>query len=260
MKKIFKTLIVVAAVISAFSAVSCKKADRSKQFILGLDDSFPPFGFRNDKNEIVGYDIDLAREVAKRMGKELVCQPIDWNTKELELNNGNIDCIWNGLSITEERLNQMSFTKPYIKNAQVVVVKKSSNFTSLSDLKGKVVGVQAGSSAQDAINDNATFKASLKKIVEFEENITAMNDLEFGNLDGVVMDVTVADYNIAQGKSSLVCINEALSPEEYGIAFKKGNTELRDKVQSILEEMAKDGTIANISTKWFGSDISIIGK
>lgn len=260
MKKIFKALIVAAALISAFSAVSCKKADRSKQFILGLDDSFPPFGFRNEKNEIVGYDIDLAKEVAKRMGKELVCQPINWDTKELELNNNNIDCIWNGLTITEKRLNEMIFTKPYIKNAQVVVVKKSSGFNSLADLKGKTIGVQAGSSAQDAINENPDFKSSVKEIVEFAENVTAMNDLEFGNLDGVVMDVTVADYNIAQGKSSLTYLDEALSPEEYGIAFKKENTELRDKVQSILEEMAKDGTVAKISTKWFGSDTSLIGK
>lgn len=260
MKKIFKALVIAAAVVSAFPAVSCKKSNRANQFILGLDDSFPPFGFRNEKNEVVGYDIDLAREVAKRMGKELVCQPINWDTKELELNNNNIDCIWNGLTITEKRQSEMIFTKPYIENAQVVVVKKSSGFTTLADLKGKTIGVQAGSSAQDAINANPDFKASVKEIVEFADNVTAMNDLEFGKLDGVVMDVTVANYNIAQGKAALTCIEESLSPEEYGIAFKKGNIELRDKVQTILEEMAADGTVAKISTKWFGSDISLIGK
>lgn len=229
-------------------------------FVLGLDDSFPPMGFRDENNAIVGYDIDLARELASRLGVELVCQPIDWSTKEIELSTGNIDCIWNGLTLTEERKAAMSCTDAYLANAQVVVIRRDSGINSLADMQGKKVGVQAGSSAQDAIDGAEDFKKSLKEIVEFKENITALNDLEVGNLDGVVMDLVVAEYSIAQGKKNLTILSDTLAPEEYGIAFSKKNVALRDEVQRILEEMQADGTVAAISTKWFGSDISTIGK
>ncbi len=256
MKKITTVIFLVLASLSLSFAQ--KKA--SGNFVLGLDDSFPPLGFRDENNEIVGYDIDLAREVASRLGLTLVCQPIDWATKEMELNSGNIDCIWNGLTLTEERKAAMSCTKPYLSNAQVVVVRRDSKITRLEDMKGKKVGVQAGSSAQDAIDDSPEFKKSLKEIVEFKENITAMNDLEVGNLDGVVMDYVVAVYSIGHGNKSLSILEDALAPEEYGVAFSKKNVELRDKVQATLEEMQADGTVSKISEKWFGKDISTIGK
>lgn len=227
-------------------------------FIVGLDDSFPPLGFRDENNEIAGYDIDLAREAASRLGLTLVCQPIDWSAKEMELNAGKIDCIWNGLTMTAERKASMACTQPYLANAQVVVVRNGSGINALSDLKGKTVGVQSGSSAQDAIDNAKDFKKSLKKIVEFKENVTALNDLEVGNLDGVVMDLVVADYSIAQGKKPLSVLSETLAPEEYCIAFSRKNKALRDKVWNVLQEMQADGTVAKISVKWFGSDISTI--
>ncbi|MDR1147046.1 MAG: transporter substrate-binding domain-containing protein, partial [Spirochaetaceae bacterium] len=133
-----------------------------KKLVLGLDDSFPPMGFRNENNEIVGYDVDLAKEVARRMGIELVLQPIDWNAKEQELNTGEIDCIWNGFTITEERKQNLLFTPPYLKNAQVIVVKGNSPANTLKDLAGKTAGTQAGSSSVDAIDDAPEFKASLR--------------------------------------------------------------------------------------------------
>ncbi|MGN0728984.1 amino acid ABC transporter substrate-binding protein [Treponema sp.] len=254
-----KIVAVLFGLVLCLSMASAKKKDSGK-FVLGLDDSFPPLGFRNENNEIVGYDIDLAREVASRMGLELVCQPIDWSAKEMELRSGKIDCIWNGLTLTEKRKAAMACTKPYLVNAQVVVVRAGGSINSLADLSGKKVGVQAGSSAQEAIDGNLEFKKSLKEIVEFKENVTALNDLEMGNLDGVVMDFVVAEYTIAQGKKPLVIISESLAPEEYGIAFSKKNAALRDKVQAVLEEMQADGTVSKISIKWFGSDISTIGK
>jgi len=228
----------MAALASMLGIASCSKA--SNEFVLGLDDSFPPMGFRDDANEIVGYDIDLA--------------------KEQELNTGKIDCIWNGLSITPERLEALSFTKPYLNNAQVVIVRADSGINSLADLSGKVLGVQAGSSAADAVDSSADFKASLKSIVDFNDNIMALNDLEIGGLDGVAMDSVVAEYSLKVTGKPFVILEESLAPEQYGIAFKKENTELRDKVQKALEDMAADGTVAKISEKWFGSDISIIGK
>lgn len=229
------------------------------KFILGLDDSFPPLGFRDENNKIVGYDIDLAGELAKRLGLELVCQPIEWSAKEQELASKKIDCIWNGFTMTEERRSAMACTKPYLNNAQVAVVKKGG-LKALSELEGKIVGVQAGSSAQDAIEDLPEFKASLGKIIEFKENVTALNDLMLGNLDAVIMDEVVANYSIKTSKKPFAVLPQDLANEEYGIAFRKSDTALRDKVQSVLEEMQADGTVKAISTKWFGMDLSVIGK
>ena len=254
MKKFFALLLLTVALVP-----SCTN-NKSNKFVLGLDDSFPPLGFRDSENKIVGYDIDLADEVCKRMGVQLVCQPIDWAAKEMELNTGKIDCIWNGFTMTEERVEAMSFTRPYLDNAQVVVVRSSSDIKTLADLKGKKVGVQAESSAVDAMNDTPDFTNSLKEVIEFKENITALNDLEIGQIDAVVMDQVVANYTIKTSGKDLVVLNDSLANEEYGIAFRKTQPELRDKVQSILDEMEADGTVAKISEKWFGTNLSVIGR
>ncbi len=263
-------LAIACALIAGLSLVSCAKKDAAdgslkavmdkKSFVLGLDDSFPPMGFRDENNGIVGYDIDLAKEVTKRMGVELVCQPIDWNAKEQELNTGKIDCIWNGFTITPERAVAMTFTKPYLKNAQVLVVRSDSGIKTLADLAGKTVGLQAGSSAADALEGATAFKASLKGTVEFKDNLTALMDLEAKGVNAVVMDLLVANDNINRSGKAYTILSESLSPEEYGVGFRKADVALMSKVQSTLEAMAADGTIAKIATKWFGADISVVGK
>ena len=154
----------------------------------------------------------------------------------------------------------MSFTKAYLDNEQVVVVKANSGITKLSDLAGKKIGLQSGSSAQEAVEDSPAFKASVKSIVMFKDNLMALNDLEIGQVDGVVMDSIVANYSITTTKKPFTVVEEPLATEAYGIGFRKSDVKLRDKVQSILEEMQKDGTVTAISTKWFGKDISAIGK
>jgi polar amino acid transport system substrate-binding protein len=231
-----------------------------KKLILGLDDSFPPMGFRNENNEIVGYDVDLAKEVARRMGIELVLQPIDWNAKEQELNTGEIDCIWNGFTITEERKQNLLFTPPYLKNAQVVVVKGNSPVNTLKDLAGKTAGTQAGSSSVDAIDDAPEFKASLKTVIEYKDFLTALMDLDVGGVDAVVIDLVVANDNINRSGKPFRILEETLGEEEFGVGFRKNDRALADKVWATLREMAGDGTVARISTKWLGADISIIGK
>jgi len=231
-----------------------------KKLVMGLDDSFPPMGFRNEQNEIVGYDVDLAKEVAKRLGVELVLQPIDWNAKEQELNTGEIDCIWNGFTITEERKKNLLFTPPYLKNAQVIVVKGSSPANTLSDLAGKTAGTQAGSASIEAIDDAPAFKASLKNVVEYRDFLTALMDLDVGGIDAVVIDLVVANDNINRSGKNFRILNERLGEEEFGIGFRKNDKALADRVWAVLQEMAKDGTIAGIATKWLGADISIIGK
>jgi polar amino acid transport system substrate-binding protein len=230
------------------------------KLVLGLDDSFPPMGFRDENNEIVGYDIDLAREVASRLKVELVTQPIDWNAKEQELATGEIDCIWNGFTITEDRKQALTFTKPYLKNAQVVVVKSESPVKTLADLAGKIAGLQAGSSSVDALDDAPDFKASLKEVIEYKDYLTALMDLDVGGADAIIIDLVVANDNIQRSGKSFRILDETLGAEEFGIGFRKGDKALADKVWETLEAMANDGTLGRITGEWFGSDISIIGK
>ncbi|AEF80323.1 amino acid ABC transporter substrate-binding protein [Leadbettera azotonutricia] len=230
------------------------------KFVLGLDDAFPPMGYRNEDNEIVGYDVDLAKEVAKRIGVELVLQPIDWDAKEQELNTGEIDCIWNGFTITEERKANILYTPPYLKNAQVVVVKGNSPVNSLKDLTGKTAGTQAGSSSVDAIDEAPEFKSSLKEVIEYKDFLTALMDLDVGGIDAVVIDLVVANDNINRSGKDFRILKETLGEEEFGIGFRKNDKALADKVWETLLAMAKDGTVAKIATKWLGADISIIGK
>ena len=231
-----------------------------KKLIMGLDDSFPPMGFRNEQNEIVGYDVDLAKEMAKRLGVELVLQPIDWNAKEQELNTGEIDCIWNGFTITEDRKKNLLFTPPYLKNAQVIVVKGNSPVNTLKDLAGKTAGTQAGSASIDAIDDAPEFKASLKDLVQYKDFLTALMDLDVGGTDAVVIDLVVANDNINRSGKNFRILNERLGEEEFGVGFRKNDKALADRVWAILLDMAKDGTVAKIATEWLGADISIIGK
>lgn len=252
--------VLFAAGVAEQSDDSLQKVLDKKEFILGLDDSFPPMGFRDENNEIVGFDIDVAKEVCARLGVQLVCQPIDWNAKEQELNTGNIDCIWNGFTITEERKQKIAFTEPYVDNAQVVVVKASSPVRTLADLSGKKIGLQAGSSAAQAVDDTPDFKKSLKEIVEFKDNLTALMDLEIGGVDGVVLDLLVANDNINRSGKDFRILDESLSKEEYGVGFRKNDLKLRDAVQEQLVAMAQDGTLADIAVKWFGADITVVKK
>ena len=271
MKKIFLVvfcaLIVAGTVFAGGSSAKSAGTDNSlqnvmnkKKFVLGLDDSFPPMGYRNEKNEIVGYDVDLAREVTRRMGVDLALQPIDWAAKEQELNTGQIDCIWNGFTILEERRKSVLFSPPYLKNAQVIVVKGNSPVNTLRDLAGKTVGTQAGSSSVDAIDDDPQFKSSLKEVVEYKDFLTALMDLDVGGIDAVVIDLLVANDSINRSGKPFRILSETLEDEEFGIGFRLGDKALADKVWATLLDMAKDGTVARIATQWFGADISIIGK
>ena len=271
MKKILNVILVLVTVFSFAAVVGCKKTtekvDNSLSalkergvFVLGLDDSFPPLGFRNEDNEIVGYDIDLAKEVVKRLGVEFKAQPIDWSAKEMELSTGKIDCIWNGLTMTPDREAALAFTKPYLKNDQVLVVREDSGINTLADMRGKTVGIQSGSSAQTAVEGDEEFASSLASKVMFKDNVTALNDLDIGGIDGVVMDSVVANYSIAQSKKAFKVITDPLAQEAYGIAFRKNDIQLRDEVQRILVEMQNDGTVTAISEKSFGRDISVIGQ
>ena len=239
---------------------SWDKVKEKGEFILGLDESFPPMGFKDDNGQITGFDIDVAKEVCSRIGVKLKPQPINWDAKEQELNTGNIDCIWNGFTITEDRKKNILFSKPYMNNRQVLVVKADSTLSKLADFEGKKIGLQAGSSAADALAASADFKGKLKDVAEFDDNMLALMDLEKGGVDAVLMDEIVARYNIQMKGQNYKVLDEALASEEYGVGFRKDDTALMQKVQEALESMAKDGKLAEISTKWFGKDITTVSK
>ena len=227
--------------------------------IVGFDQDFPPMGFVGDNGEYTGFDLDLAKEVASRLGLEYKAQPVAWDSKDMELESGNIDCIWNGFTITG-REDDYTWTTPYMANKQVFVVANDSDIKSQADLAGKVVEVQADSSAEAALKENQDLANTFGQLLTTPDYNTAFMDLEQGAVDAVAMDVIVADYQIKQRNADFKILDDSLSEEEYGVGFKKGNTELRDKVQGALEEMAADGTLAKISDEWFGEDVTTIGK
>ena len=166
------------------------------KFILGLDDSFPPMGFRDENNEIVGLDIDLAAEVCERLGVELEVQPIDWDSKEMELTSGKIDCIWNGMTVTDDRIESMFLSKPYLDNRQVVIVEEGSKIEEVADLAGKTIGLQKGSSAREAFDANA-IASEVKEVVEYEDNVEAFLDLQAGRIDALLVDEVAGNYIIS---------------------------------------------------------------
>lgn len=227
--------------------------------IVGFDQDFPPMGFVGDNGEYTGFDLDLAKEVASRLGLEYKAQPVAWDSKDMELESGNIDCIWNGFTITG-REDDYTWTTPYMANKQVFVVANDSDIKSQADLAGKVVEVQADSSAEAALKENQDLANTFGQLLTTPDYNTAFMDLEQGAVDAVAMDVIVAGYQIKQRNADFKILDDSLSEEEYGVGFKKGNAELRDKVQGALEEMAADGTLAKISDEWFGEDVTTIGK
>ena len=218
--------------------------------VMGLDDAYPPFGYRNEANEIVGFDIDLAKEVTSRMGVELKLQPIVWDSNILELDSGNIDCIWSGFTMSEERKEQVAFTDPYIDNHQVIVVPADSDIQTKADLSGKTVGVQAGSSAVDAINNDSATASTFKELVQMKDNVLLLTEVKAGTVDAGVLDEWVAQTYCASQPDVYRMLDENFGAEEFGVGFRKGDLQLRDAINEILNDMKEDGTYDKIYATW----------
>ncbi|AQZ98174.1 amino acid ABC transporter substrate-binding protein [Comamonas kerstersii] len=225
------------------------------KIVVGLDDNFPPMGFRDEKNELVGFDIDMAKEATKRLGMEVEFKPIDWSAKEAELNGKRIDVLWNGLTILESRKQHIAFTDPYMANRQIIIVKAGSDIADKAGLAGKVVGVQESSSAVDAMKKEEAVFNTFKDFKQFGDNITALMDLEAGRLDAVVVDEVVGRFHVAKKPGAYVVLEENFGTEDYGVGFRKEDTELLNKVNQVLKDMKADGAAAEISKKWFGENI-----
>ena len=226
----------------------------SGKFTVGFDQEFPPMGFVGDDGQFTGFDLDLAKEVASRLGLEFVPQPINWDAKDMELDSGNIDCIWNGFTM-QGREDDYTWVGPYMANNQVFVVTADSDIASKVDLAGKAVEVQKDSSGLAALQGEAELSASFGSMTEVADYNTALMDLESGACDAVCMDSIVAGYQIKSSGKDMKILDDTLSAEEYGIGFKKGEDELAKAVHDTLMAMKDDGTVAKISNDWFGSDV-----
>ncbi len=235
---------------------SLDKVMSAKKLVLGLDASFPPMGFTDESNEIVGFDIDMAQEVCDRLGIELVKQPINWDNKEEDLNLGKIDCIWNGMSVNAARAEAMNLSEPYMKNEMVFVVPGDSDIKQTEDLKGRTVGVQTGSTAQEILEAWELYPEITE--TPLEDNVTLLNQMELGFSDTVFLDSVVAYYFITSNNKDYRVLPGNLESEEYAIGFRKADQALRDKVQETLSAMKADGKLAEISEKWFGSDVTTV--
>lgn len=263
MKKYLIAALIGAAVLS-MAACNQTAGDTSMNdikakgnIVLGLDDNFPPMGFRDETGEITGFDIDLAKEAAKRLGVELKPLPVAWDGIILSLNKKDIDVIWNGLTITEERQKQINFTKPYLENRQIIIVKAGSTLATKADLSGKVVGLQQGSSSASALAADQATSAVLKEVRQFPDNVVALMDLAAGRLDAVVVDEIVGRYYIAKKPGEYQVLADDFGKEAYGVGFRAADKVFGAELDRVLDEMKKDGSAGEISKKWFGEDILV---
>ena len=225
--------------------------------VVGFDAEFPPYGYKDDSGEYTGFDLELAQEVCDRNNWTLVKQPIDWDAKDAELDSGSIDCIWNGFTING-REDDYTWTKPYINNKQVIVVKADSGIKVLPNLKDKIVETQKDSSALAALEgDQKQLAATFKTLTQVADYNTAFMDLESGACDAVAMDIGVAQHEISSkdNPADYYIIPKEISSEQYGVGFKKGNEQLRDQVQKTLDEMFEDGTVMKIAQKYADSGV-----
>ena len=284
MKKILAVMLCLVMVLGVFTGCGDKKDNATDgsgsadtgitpvsemtTLTVGFDAEYAPYGYKDDSGESVGFDLDLAQEVCDRMGWELKKQPINWDAKDMELSSGAIDCIWNGFTMNG-REDAYTWTEPYIDNSQVFVVASASGVQNKEELAGKVVAVQKDSSALAALNDeenadNIALRDSFSQLIEYADYNTAFMDLEQGAVDAVAIDIGVAQYQIAQREEGKFVMlqgeDNKLAVEQYAVGFLKGNDELRDTVQKTLDEMAADGTFAQIAEKWGLTDSVCLGK
>jgi polar amino acid transport system substrate-binding protein len=226
--------------------------------VLGCDDEFPPMGFVDESGELTGFDLELAAAVADKLGVKLEAKPIDWDAKEMELSAGNIDVIWNGYSITSERNDKVEFTKPYLNNRQVIVVKADSDIQSKGDLAGKTVGVQVESYAEELINGDAAFLGSLKELRGYDTYQQSLMDLESADrIQAVGVDKVLVEYVMSKEPGKFRILDEDLGDDLYGIGCPKGAVALREAIDKALDELQEDGTIDKICAKWFTGNIVI---
>ena len=266
MKKIFALALAAVMTLCCCAALAedtgLADVQAKGTLVMGFDEAYPPMGFVSEDGDYVGFDIDLAKEVAGRLGVELVLQPVIWDSKELELNGGNIDCIWSGMTITPERAEQMLFSMPYLKNEQIMIVLSNSGIASIEETAGKRLGTQSGSSSVDVLDANPDIRDALGEVSLYEDFVTALMDLRVNGIDVLLIDSVVGFYYISQqdDPSLFTVLPGVLEAEEYGIGFRLTDQSLVDAVNEQLIAVYDDGTLADITAKWFSDDVTAVGE
>lgn len=251
-----KFLLLAMTLLMALSLVAGCGSEGPKKMVIGLDDNFAPMGFRNEKNEIVGYDIDLAREASKRAGMEVEFKPIDWASKEAEIKGKRIDAIWNCFTVNPEREQVYTLSKPYMVNAQLVVVPKDSEITKIADLKGKVLAVQDDSTGSYILDRDDALRNSLKDYRKYPDFAAVYMDMDAKRIDAMVVDAVLARYYMVKHPDKYVALEENMGDEVVAVAFRKDDKEYSERINKALDEMKKDGTMKKISEQWMGVDIT----
>ena len=227
--------------------------DKSKTYVLGMDDTFAPMGFRDEKGELVGFDVELAQAAAKEMGIKIECQPIDWTVKETELDSGNVDLLWNGYSITPEREKKVLFSDPYMDNRQIIITLKDSPVNSKADLAGKRITVQGESSALEAVmKDDAFVKSLAEPPVEYATNTECFKDIEAKRCDAIVVDEVLARYYMKQnGEENYKVLDDNFGEEKFAVGMRKDDVALQEALNKALAKLKEDGTYDEIYKKYF---------
>lgn len=258
MKKVLKKLTMgLAVLVIMIGIVGCNKKDvdsNDNEIVIGYDNTYFPMGYLDDNGNTVGFDVDLATEAFKRLNMNVKFQSIDWSMKETELNSGNIDAIWNGYSLTEERKEKVAYTDAYMKNSQLIVTLKDSPIKKKEDLKGKIIGTQQGSAGQEALEkDTKVLKSLDGSPVLYDTFDKVFRDLEAGRINAIVGDETLVKYYISKkGEEKYKILDDNFGTEDYVVAFRKDDTELRDKVNKTIKKIKEDKTFDEIYKKWFG--------
>lgn len=252
---------ILAGTVAAATAMTGMTCMAAETFTVGFDAEYPPYGYMDENGEYTGFDLELAQAVCDLRGWELVKTPIDWDSKDMELNSGSIDCIWNGFTMNG-REEEYTWSVPYVDNSQVIVVAEDSGIEDLAGLEGKIVGVQAASAALELLETGGTqeeLAATFGTLQQFPEYNSAFVELQAGSIDAIAMDIGVAQYQLKQ-KEGFIILEEALNSEKYAIGFKKGNQELCDAVNESLMQLLEDGTFAELAEKYELSDMVCLGE
>ena len=251
-----KLLMLFMSVLLVLAVAGCG-SDGSKKIVIGLDDNFAPMGFRNEKNEIVGFDIDLAREACKRAGiTEVEFKPIDWGAKEAEIKSKRIDAIWNCFTVNPDREKTYGLSKPYINNSQLICVPADSAIAKIADLKGKVLAVQDDSTGSYLMDKNDELRSALKDYRKYPDFAAVYMDMDNKRIDAMIVDAVLVRYYMTKNPGKYKVLEETMGDEVVAVAFRKDDKEFKDRIDKALDEMKKDGTCKKISEKWLGADIT----
>ena len=237
------------------------KYQQQKSITVGFDNTFVPMGFEEKNGDYAGFDIELAQYVSKKLGITVHFQPIDWDMKETELQNGTIDAIWNGYSATDERREKVAFTIPYMQNSQILVVKKTSGIHSVEDMKGKVLGAQNGSSGMLDFEEHPEVLKNRVKggdADQYQSVNEAIIDLKNDRIDALLIDRVYADYYLTtEGiADEYDTIPSGFESESFAVGVRPADKKLLEALNQAFKELYQEGIFQQISQKWFGEDVA----